>query len=67
MRHALNVGPGFRIAEFSRPRHTENELLLALADLAGALIDQRGDGSFVPMEGPGTPGLSIPQWVIGTF
>ena len=31
------------------------------------LIDQRGDGSFVPMEGPGTPGLSIPQWVIGTF
>lgn len=31
------------------------------------LIDQRGDGSFVPQEGPGTPGLSIPQWVIGTF
>ena len=31
------------------------------------LVDQRGDGSFVPQEGPGTPGLSIPQWVIGTF
>ena len=31
------------------------------------LIDHRGDGSFVPMEGPGTPGLSVPQWVIGTF
>ena len=31
------------------------------------LIDQRGDGSFVPMDGPGTPGLSVPQWVIGTF
>jgi len=31
------------------------------------LIDQRGDGSFVPPEGPGTPALSIPQWVIGTF
>ena len=30
------------------------------------LIDHRGDGSFVP-EGPGTPGLSVPQWVIGTF
>jgi hypothetical protein len=31
------------------------------------LIDHRGDGSFVPQEGPGTPGLSVPQWVIGTF
>lgn len=31
------------------------------------LIDPRGDGNFVPMDGPGTPGLSIPQWVIGTF
>ena len=31
------------------------------------LIDQRGDGSFVPVEGPGTPGLSVPMWVIGTF
>ena len=31
------------------------------------LVDHRGDGSFVPMEGPGTPGLSVPQWVIGTF
>ena len=31
------------------------------------LVDPRGDGSFVPHEGPGTPGLSIPQWVIGTF
>ncbi len=31
------------------------------------LIDPRGDGNFIPMDGPGTPGLSIPQWVIGTF
>ena len=31
------------------------------------LVDQRGDGSFAPQEGPGTPGLSLPQWVIGTF
>jgi hypothetical protein len=31
------------------------------------LIDHRGDGSFVPFEGPGTPGLSVPQWVVGTF
>ena len=31
------------------------------------LIDQRGDGSFVPQEGPGTPQLSVPMWVIGTF
>jgi hypothetical protein len=31
------------------------------------LIDHRGDGSFVRQEGPGTPGLSVPQWVIGTF
>ena len=30
------------------------------------LIDRRGDGSFI-MEGPGTPGLSVPQWVIGSF
>jgi hypothetical protein len=31
------------------------------------LIDHRGDGFFVRQEGPGTPGLSVPQWVIGTF
>lgn len=31
------------------------------------LIDQKGDGSFVRQEGPGTPSLSIPMWVIGTF
>ena len=31
------------------------------------LIDQRGDGSFVPVDAPGTPALSIPMWVIGTF
>jgi hypothetical protein len=31
------------------------------------LIDHRGDGSFVLHDGPGTPGLSVPQWVIGTF
>ena len=31
------------------------------------LVDQRGDGSFVPRESPGTPGLSVPMWVIGHF
>jgi hypothetical protein len=31
------------------------------------LIDHRGDGSFVRQDGPGTPGLSVPQWVIGSF
>ena len=31
------------------------------------LIDQRGDGSFVPVDAPGTPALSLPMWVIGTF
>ena len=31
------------------------------------LIDQRGDGSFVPADAPGTPALSVPMWVIGTF
>jgi hypothetical protein len=31
------------------------------------LIDHRGDGSFVRQEGSGMPGLSIPQWVVGTF
>ena len=31
------------------------------------LIDPRGDGSFVRQDGPGTPGLSVPMWVIGTF
>ncbi len=31
------------------------------------LIDQRGDGAFVRSDGPGTPGLSLPTWVIGTF
>ncbi len=31
------------------------------------LIDQRGDGSFVPQDTPGTPQLSVPMWVIGTF
>ena len=31
------------------------------------LVDQKGDGSFVPMETQGTPGLSVPMWVIGTF
>ncbi len=43
MRHALDVGAGFRIAELGRPRHAEDQFLLALADLAGALIDQRGE------------------------
>ena len=31
------------------------------------LIDQRGDGSFVHVDAPGTPALSIQMWVIGTF
>ena len=31
------------------------------------LIDQRGDGSFTRMDTPGTPQLSVPMWVIGTF
>ncbi len=31
------------------------------------LIDPRGDGTFVRQDGPGTPGLSVPMWVIGTF
>lgn len=32
------------------------------------LIDHRGDGVFAPpADAPGTPGLSVPMWVIGTF
>ena len=31
------------------------------------LIDPRGDGFFVPMEGPGVEKISVPMWVIGTF
>jgi hypothetical protein len=31
------------------------------------LVDQSGDGSFVPMETQGSPQLSVPMWVIGTF
>jgi len=31
------------------------------------LIDQRGDGTFSGAEAPGTPALSVPMWVIGTF
>lgn len=31
------------------------------------LIDLRGDGVFTPADGPGTPQLSVPMWVIGTF
>jgi hypothetical protein len=32
------------------------------------LVDQRGDGSFVQTDTPpGTPHLSVPMWVIGTF
>lgn len=31
------------------------------------LIDARGDGTFVPAESPGSPALSVPMWVIGTF
>ncbi|MBK7355460.1 DUF2782 domain-containing protein [Propionivibrio sp.] len=31
------------------------------------LVDQQGDGSFVVVDAPGTPRLSVPMWVIGTF
>ncbi len=31
------------------------------------LIDQRGDGNFSAADAPGTPALSVPMWVIGTF
>ena len=31
------------------------------------LIDQRGDGVFVRPDAQGTPQLSVPMWVIGTF
>lgn len=31
------------------------------------LVDLKGDGSFVPADGPGSPTLSVPMWVIGTF
>jgi hypothetical protein len=31
------------------------------------LVDLRGDGSFSPVDGPGTPSLAVPMWVIGTF
>ena len=31
------------------------------------LIDQTGDGSFVPFDAPGSPQLSVPMWVIGSF
>jgi hypothetical protein len=27
----------------------------------------RGDGTLVPLDTPGTPQLSVPMWVIGTF
>ena len=31
------------------------------------LVDQKGDGTFTPIDGPGAPALSVPMWVIGTF
>ncbi len=31
------------------------------------LVDQKGDGVFVRSDAPGTPQLSVPMWVIGTF
>lgn len=31
------------------------------------LIDPRGDGNFVQMDGPGSDRISVPMWVIGTF
>jgi len=31
------------------------------------LVDQTGDGNFQRIDSPGTPALSVPMWVIGTF
>jgi len=32
------------------------------------LVDQSGDGNFQRIDSsPGTPTLSVPMWVIGTF
>jgi len=31
------------------------------------LVDQKGDGVFVRVDGPGNPQISVPMWVIGTF
>jgi hypothetical protein len=31
------------------------------------LVDQTGDGSFVALDGPGGPQISVPMWVIGRF
>jgi len=31
------------------------------------LVDQSGDGNFQRIDSPGTPALSVPMWVIGTF
>jgi hypothetical protein len=31
------------------------------------LVDTKGDGVFVRVDGPGTPQISVPMWVIGTF
>jgi hypothetical protein len=31
------------------------------------LVDQSGEGSFLPTETPGSPRLSVPMWVIGNF
>lgn len=32
------------------------------------LIDRKGDGNFsAVVDGPGSPALSVPMWVIGTF
>lgn len=31
------------------------------------LMDLRGDGNFTRVDTPGSPQLSVPMWVIGTF
>ena len=31
------------------------------------LFDHKGDGALIPHDGPGTPALSVPMWVIGPF
>ena len=31
------------------------------------LIDHKGDGNMTRIDAPGTPQISVPMWVIGTF
>jgi hypothetical protein len=58
---------GETIEEYRLNGHLYKVKIFPLRGEPYILVDLRGDGSFVPQEGPGTPGLSVPQWVIGTF